>query len=367
MKRAAFVTAGVLAVALTAAYGTAAALSDTGSAGAATAQAALAQHGSVTTPVVTAKLLGVNVPSALTALTTNLATPLVNLPDTMTSALAAGITGAGLSATNPTQAQPRPSGTYNFPTCGQQGWTDPGDCYGPAVPGVSAASIGLTVGAAQGYATGDSDGYVAAAGTAQADLTLLGVDLGDLGTVQATAGCDASSTCTAGQQLGDGSLFGGALTYSLVNGNVVAKVGAVTIGSTAVAVTSSVQASVTATNLLKLTITLSTSQLLGALGDTLSSLGGLLGGTLTDNGTTGTLTVTIGPGNTTTTGSSAKAWGIDVNASLSADVKLNLSVLGLGLVKLEVTASGQLIDFKLAYSEADAGSLPAEWVPPALI
>jgi hypothetical protein len=235
------------------------------------------------------------------------------------------------------------------------------------VPGVSTASIGLTVGTAQGYATGDSDGYVAAAGTAQQDLALLGVDLGDIGTVQSTAGCDASSTCTAGQKLGDGSLFGGALTYALVNGNVVAQVGPATVGSTPVAVTSSVQASVTSTNLLKLTITLTPSQLLGALGDSLSSLGGPLGGTLSDNGTTATLTVTIGPGNTTTAGSSAKAWGLDVNASLSADIKLSLSVLGLGVAKLEVTATGRLLDFKLAYSEADAGTLPAEWVPPALI
>jgi hypothetical protein len=235
------------------------------------------------------------------------------------------------------------------------------------VPGVSTASIGLTVGTAQGYATGDSDGYVAATGTAQSDLSLLGVDLGDLGAVQASADCDASSTCTAEQKLSAGSLFGGALTYSLANGNVVAQVGAVSVGSTPVIVTSGVQAQVTATNLLKLTISLSTSQLLGALGDTLGSLGGPLGGTLTDNGTSGTLTVTIGPGNTTTTGSSAKAWGIDVKVTLSADVKFNLSVLGLGVVKLEVSANGQLLDFKLAYSEADAGSLPAEWVPPALI
>ena len=32
-----------------------------------------------------------------------------------------------------------------------------------------------------------------------------------------------------------------------------------------------------------------------------------------------------------------------------------------------MTATGALVDLKLAYSSATAGALPADWVPPALI
>ena len=365
MRRATYVTAGVLAAAVTAAFGTASALSDTASgAGAASARAAQSSGGTVSTHATNSGLLG----GLLTTLTNNVLTPLGNLPGTLTSALATGITDVGLSATNPTSSQPRPSSTYSFPTCGQQGWTNPGDCYGPTVPDLSANAISLSVGSTQGYATGDSAGYIAAAKTADPNLTLLGVTIGDLGLVESSASCTAASVCAPDQKLSGGSLFGGALTYALVNGNVVAQVGGVTIGTTPVAVTSAVKASVSATNLLTLTITLTTAQVLGAVGQTLSSLGTLLGDTITAGSTTSTLTVTIGPGNTTSAGSSATAWGLALTATLNADVKLNvLTLLGLSLGSVEYTATGQLLDLKLAYSEADAGSLPAEWVPPALI
>jgi hypothetical protein len=364
MKRAAVVTAGVLAVALGAAYGTASALSDTSGAGAANSRAAQSNSGTVTTHVTNSGLAG----GLISLLTTNLAQPLGTLPATIVSGLANGITDSGFSATNPNHSQPRPSSTYNFPTCGQLGWTNPGDCYGPSVPSVSTNAVSLSVGSTQGYATGDTTGYVAATQASDPNLGLLGVSIGDLGLVQSAATC-TTSTCTPDQKLSNGSLFGGALTYSLVNGNVVAKVGAVTVGSTPVTVTSAVKASVSATNLLTLTITLSTNQVLGAVGQTLSSLGTLLGDTLTAASTTSTLTVTIGPGNTSGSGSSSTtAWGLDVNATLNADVKLNvLSLLGLSLGSVEVTATGALVDLKLAYSSATAGSLPADWVPPALI
>ena len=70
--------------------------------------------------------------------------------------------------------------------------------------------------------------------------------------------------------------------------------------------------------------------MLAAVGQTLSSLGTLLGDKLTAASTTSTLTVTIGPGNKSGAGtSSTTAWGLDVNATLNADVKLNvLSLLG---------------------------------------
>jgi hypothetical protein len=365
MKRAAIVAAGALAAVLGAAYGAASALSDTATgAGAANSRAAQSNAGTVTTHVTNSGLAG----GLISLVTTNLAQPLASLPSTIVQGLANGITDSGFSAVNPNHSQPRPSGTYNFPTCGQLGWTDPGDCYGPSVPSVSTSAVSLSVGSTQGYATGDSSGYVAATQAADPNLGLLGVTIGDLGLVQSAATCD-TSTCTPDQRLSNGSLFGGALTYSLVNGTVVAKVGGVTVGTTPVTVTSAVKASVSATNLLTLTITLSTNQVLGAVGQTLSSLGTLLGDTLTVASTTSTLTVTIGPGNTVGTGgSSATAWGLDVNATLNADVKLNvLSLLGLGLGSVEVTATGALVDLKLAYSSATAGALPADWVPPALI
>ena len=365
MRRATFVTAGVLAVAAAAAVGAASALSDTTSgSGSASSRAAQSSSGTVTTHVTNAGLTG----GVISLLTTNLVQPLANLPGTIVQSLATGITDSGFSATSPTSAQPRPSATYSFPTCGQQGWTNPGDCYGPSVPSVSSNAVSLSVGSTQGYATGDSAGYVAATQAGHPNLTLLGVNIGDLGLVQSAATC-TTTTCTPDQKLGNGSLFSGALTYSIANGTMVAKVGAVTVGSTPVTVTSAVKASVSATNLLTLTITLSTSQVLGAVGQTLSSLGTLLGDTLTAASSTSTLTVTIGPGNTTGSGSSSTtAWGLDVNATLNADVKLNvLSLLGLSLGSVDVTASGQLVDLKLAYSSAAAGAVPAEWVPPALI
>lgn len=362
-RRTIFVTAAALAVAVTAGFGTAAALSDTGTAGAAGSRAAQSNGGTVTTHTTNSGLAG----GLVSLLTNNLVQPLAGLPNTIVQGLANGITDAGFSATNPTSAQPRPAGTYNFPTCGQQGWTDPGDCYGPTVPSVSTSAVSLSVGSAQGYATGDSTGYVAATQAADPSLGLLGVTVGDLGLAQSSASCD-TTTCTTDQKLSNGSLFSGALTYSLANGNVVAKVGGVTVGSTPVTVTSGVKASVGG-NLLTLTITLSTDQVLAAVGQTLNSLGTLLGDKLTSASTTSTLTVTIGPGSVTGSGSSsASAWGLDVNATLNADVKLNvLSLLGISLGSVEVTATGSLVDLKLAYSSASAGALPAEWVPPALI
>jgi hypothetical protein len=360
-----FAMAGALVAVLGTAYGSAAAFSDNASgAGSSNSRAAQSTSGTITTHVTNGGLLS----GVLTTLTTNVATPLANLPGTLVTGLATGITDSGLSATNPSNSQPRPSSTYSFPTCGQQGWTNPGDCYGPTVPNVTTNALSLSVGSTQGYATGDSAGYIAATKTADPTITLLGVLIGDLGLVESSASCTAASVCSTDQKLSNGSLFNGALTYSLVNGQVVAKVGAVTVGSTPVTVTSAVKATVTAATGLTLTITLSTTQLLGAIGQTLATLGTLLGDTVLDNSTTATLTVTIGPGSTTTAGSSATAWGLDVNATLTADVKLKiLTLLGISLGTYEVTASGQLVDLKLAYSNATAGSVPAQWIPPALI
>ena len=363
MRRAIIVTAGTLAVAVTAAYGAAAALSTTSGAGSANSRAAQSTSGSVTTHTTNSGLAG----GLISLLTTNLVTPLANLPSTITSGLANGITDSGYSATSPTNSRPRPSGTYNFPTCGQHGWTNPGDCYGPSVPSVSTTAVALSVGSTQGYATGDSVGYIAATQASDPTLSLLGISIGDLGVAQSSAQC-TTSTCSTDQVLSNGSLFSGALTYTIANGNIVAKVGGVTVGSTQVVVTSAVKAKVSG-NLLTLTITLTTDQVLAAVGQTLNSLGTLLGDKLTSTSTTSTLTVTIGPGAVTGSGSStASSWGLDVNASLNADVKLNVAtLLGISLGSVEITATGSLVDLKLAYSSATAGSLPAEWVPPALI
>ncbi len=316
----------------------------------------------------------------LTKLTTNLINPLVNgltaLPTSLVNSLVTGLTASGLSADNPASQQQRPaSGT--FPTCGHQGWTS-ADCYGPLTPSISAAPVlVLSTGATQGYATGDSQGYIAAARSADPNVTLLGLNIGDLGVMDSQAKC-STSTCTATQNLSGGSLLSGAVTYTVADGTLAAKVNGVTLAGGSKSITfGGLATTVTVNgNLLTLQITLGLTQLLNALGlpSLLTSVLGILGlGGLSDVGTSATLTVKIGPGKTVNASTNASAWGLDVSADLSAvAIKIKgLSLLGLlNLGTITIAASGtapDLFDLKLAYSAATLGSLPAGWVPPGVI
>lgn len=321
-------------------------------------------------------LAGVN----LTSLTTNLINPLVNgltaLPQSLVNSLVSGLAGTSLQADNPASQQQRPA-TGTYPTCGQQGWSST-DCYGPLTPSISAApALTVSTGATQGYATGDSAGYIAAAHTANPNISLLSLNLGNLGVVDSSAQC-STSTCSATQSLTGGSLLGGAVTVSVANGTQSVKVNGTSLPSGSTSITwGGLATTVTVNgNLLTLKITLGLSQVLTALGlpNLLTSVLSLLGlGNLADNGSTATLTVKIGPGSTVNAATSASSWGLEVSADLAATLKIQgfnlLGLLSVGTITISATgaSSPDLFDLKLAYSSATLGTLPAGWVPPGVI
>jgi hypothetical protein len=335
--------------------------------GTAVSQAAEVDAGAISvSPSVT--LLGgaIDGTALLGSLTTALVNPLLALPNALTSNLAGSLVGAGLQANSPTGIQPRP--TSGYPTCGQSGWTS-ADCYGPLIPAVSAPGlVTLNTGVVQGYATHDTDGYIASTQAANPVLSLLGITLGNLGVTSSSAQCGKSTGCTATHSLTGGSLFGGGLTYSIAGGNILASVGGAQLTSVPLNVISGVTAALTG-NLLKLNISLTLTQLLGAIGTTLSALTGLLGVNLGDSSTTLSLTVTVGPGDIASTGSStSSAWGLDVSVDLTGSIGLGVNVLGLNVATIKVNigrsnvSSPDLLDLKLAYSAA-----ATNFIPPALI
>lgn len=364
-----FAVAGALVAVLATAYGSAAAFSDTTTpSGSAESRAAATDGGSgVSTKVTTS-----GIASLLSSLTNTIVNPLLTsvgtLPTTLVTAVSSGLTGAGLVANSPSQSQPRPAaGTY--PTCGQQGW-DSSDCYGPTVPTVSSSLLTLGTGTLQGYATGDSDGYIGAAHAGNLTLGLAGVSLGNLGIVDSSASC-GTSTCATTQKLTGGSLLAGHLTLAIANGTTVAQVDGASIPPAGTSVTvagTSVSVSLSG-NLLTLGVQLTVSQLFSALG--LSSLISVLSG-LASATSTVTVSLTIGPGATTVASGSATAWGLGIGLNLTGD--LTLTLLG-GLAGVDVNLGGStpnlttpnLLSLDLAYSSASAGALPAQWVPPALI
>jgi hypothetical protein len=296
---------------------------------------------------------------------------LTALPSTLLTDVAAGLTGSGLQATNPGIAQTAPSaGTYPA-SCASGGWNS-SDCYGPTIPTVSAAPLlALTSGATQGFATGDSTGYTARAKIADPNLTVLGLNIGDLGLVEASSFC-STSACTSTQALSNLSLLGGAVQAKIASGNLfqvsVAGGAYVTVSglSTKSGTGGGLPYTVSANgNLLKVQIGLSLTQLLTGLGlgNLLSTVSGLA-----DAGSTASLTLVIGPGTAPVTGST-QTWGLEVGVDLSASI--SLSLLGLAGVTIAVPTGisganyGDLLDLKLAYTNAYSGALLATtvWIP----
>lgn len=334
-------------------------------------------------------LLGLNnITQVTSALTNNVANPLVAqlaaLPQGIISNLTAGLIGANLSATSPAVQQPRPpAGT--FPTCGSGGWTT-SDCYGPLVPAVSGAPvITLATGLAQGYATGDSAGYVAAAKTVDPVLALLGIPIGDLGTITASAACGnlPNANCTGTQTVSGISLLGGAITATVADGAFTTiKVNGLSLPATGKTITAlglNVGIKLNG-NLLSLSISVGTDKLLSALGTSLSALTSALGLGLNlgDTGTSATLTLNIGPSSPPTAGAtSATAYGLAVTASLQADIKLGVSIAvplvgTVNVAGVEVTAGSttgppNLLDLDLGYAAVTAGALPAAWIDSSAI
>lgn len=306
------------------------------------------------------------------AVVTPLANALLALPNTITTNLANALVGVGFAARSTDGQQQRPAS--GFPTCGMRGW-DSTNCFGPLLPAVAAPpAVILATGATQGYATGDATGYVAGARVANPNLTLLGFPLGDLGVIESTASCKSTaSSCSATQAINDGSLLQGKLALSFAQGGgLIAKINGVTVpaaGQTITVAGFSVNVKVDG-NLATLTVTLGLSQLLAAAGlsDLLSAASGL--GVLTDDGTAATMTIKLGPG-AVTQSSPASAWGLAVTADLTVAVKLKLlSLLGISLASVSITSGttpASLVDLKLAYTAATAGSLQPGWIPPALV
>jgi hypothetical protein len=353
MKRAAV---GVVAVAAAATLvaGSAPALSSTTGQGLAKSQAANATAGTVTTST-NASVLGL---VTLPANVTNTLNALVALPGQVAQPLITGlVTGTGLQAQNGATQLRRPA-SGSFPSC--TGAWAAGNCYGPVVSPISTSVVALSTNALQGYATADSQGFVGAAHAAGPALTLLGINIGNLGVIDSSAECSSASpsVCDTTQKLTGGSLLNGALTYTIANGTLAAQLNGTTLTNGVTLPVAGFGTVKLNGNLLTLALTVPFSNLLSLL-----NISGL-----TTTSSSATLTVAIGPGSATVSGSSAKAWGLDVNASLNVSFSVTVSLLGLlGLATLTSTATGNLLDLKLAYSEADAGSLPPGWVPPGLI
>lgn len=352
--------AGAAACTLLAATTAPAAATGTGSSHSAAAETSA---GSGLDPAVATSGLVALLSSVLGGVVNPLLATLTAAPQQTLTHVVDGLTGAGLQADNESAQQARPASGY--PTCSSGGWTGT-NCYGPLTPAVSAGAVTLSTGAVQGYATGDSQGYVAAAHVADPNLTVLGISIGNLGVVDASASCGASA-CSTTQTLSGGSLLGGiALTVS--NGTLLAEIGGTSVPATGVGISGAGLTGIATLggNLLTLKLSLSLTQLLSGLG--LSSVLGLLSGVVT-TGTTVTLTVMIGPGSQSPAGSAA-AWGLDVGVDLSADIKLSV----LGLAGVEVTTGGggapDLLDLKLAYATAATGTndgQTTQWIPPGLI
>jgi hypothetical protein len=336
------------------------------SAGLAHSAAALAIPGTGITTTTTTSGLAYVLGGVFTGVVDPLINAVVAIPQQVLSQAVSSLTGAGLQADNPSGQQTRPSSGY--PDCSTNGWTA-SDCFGPLLPSIGIPPlIALSTGAAQGYATGDSSGYIAATHIASPQLTLLGINVATLGVIDASASC-GTSTCTSTESVTGGSLLNGAIQISVANGTTIATVNGVAVPAAGINVTVAglgVKAALNG-NLLKVTISLSLNQLLAGLG--LSGLLGAVAG-LGDAGTTASLTLTVGPGSAPASGSTA-AWGLEVGVNLAADVKVSL--LGLAGVEIAVgsaTTPADLLDLKLAYATASSGSTTGtgqQWIPPGLI
>ena len=210
----------------------------------------------------------------------------------------------------------------------------------------------------------------------------------DLGVASSNSQCTKALVCTPTHSFTGGTVttVNGAQGISLATGSSLASIGSTTIANNATVPV--VNNAITATangNLLTFNVTLPLSTFLSALGTSLAALGNGLTQGLSDNGSSITMAVTIGPGDISSSGGTqASAWGLDVGINLIADLKLNVtSLLGgllgglVGSTELKTvnaanypTVSGSnpdLLDLEFAYSKATAGVLLSAFVPPAVI
>ncbi|MCW2496929.1 hypothetical protein [Jatrophihabitans sp.] len=393
MRRARKLGAAVLAGAVTLTVVAASAPSSSSATGATNGSAYASAGYSGNLAAVSATLTGSIFGVSLSALQSAILAPVQSTLGALTTSLSQNtlnglVQAAPVSASNDSTMLTRP--TSGYPTCGSGGWdaSGTGNCYNPTQTlNIAAAPLAtVTTGLLQGYATDDATGYVGASSVASPVVSLLGLNILNLGLVQSQATCNQTPTCAATETMSSSSLLGGAVTMSVANGvDSVAVNGVSLLPSTSKTITfsgMSTKISLNATNLVTVAITLNSSTLLTALGipsifsSLPSLLSGLLGG-LTNGGVSATLTVTVGPGNTIVTGTNATAWGLAVTADLEASVSIGgLSLLGLlplsGGVTLSVgdTTPGSgpnLLNMEFGYARAQAGTAAASWLDPGTI
>jgi hypothetical protein len=310
----------------------------------------------------------------LSGLVNPLTTALLAAPNQLVSGVVGGLAGTGKQASSASTQVTRPASGY--PTC-TGSWTS-SNCYGPATGSVPLSPLlSISTGTLQGYATGDATGFIGSAQTANPVLSLLSLNnLINLGVVQSTSSCTLAGTCSSTQSVTGLSALGGLVTASVASSDGLLKLTVAGVPLTAgnVNVPAGLPSGVTSlsvslgSNLATLKIGISLTTLLAGLG-----LAGALSGSLTTTGTSVYLTLTIGPGSVTGSGS-VQAWGLEVGVDLSATISLTL--LGLAGVTVSVptgisgTSYGNLLDLKLAYTNAYAGSALAtgpQWIPPGVI
>lgn len=329
------------------------------------AAAAVGAASGLTVQTQTTGLLGFLSP-ILSAVIDPLLSTLTSVIPSIVSQLTSAVIGSGWSANNAGTPVTAPT-NGSYPNTCSSPW-DSADCYGANLTVGTDSILSINLGTAQGYAAYDSTGFTGAARETNAGIHLLGVSLLSLGTVESTAHCDTTGTCTQTQDVQGLGLANNLVSVTLANGSnlLSATLGGLPIPVSGISIPLGL-AGITATasltgNLLTVQLGVSLDQLLSIL-----SIGGLTG---TPSASI-MFTLTVGPGNLPASGSTG-AWGLDLGLDLAASISIN--ILGLAGVSVSIPTGigggnyGNLFDLKLAYSRANAPQASGgTWYPPGLI
>jgi len=315
-------------------------------------------------------------------LTNGIVSPIVssltNLSPTLGVAFTDALVNAGLRAIAST-AHTLNAPASGFPdSCAANGW-DANDCYGPETPDIGAFdTVELGSGLSQGFATATPTGFLSRAQIADPQLAVLGVDLASLGTVTSQASCTLAGVCSGTHSLTDTKILDGLIDIQSwspsgvvmlsIAGGPTESLDDITKDWTALNSGVDIKASQD-TMYVRVDVTLP--QLLDGL-----NLGGLLDGVsgLVTSGTHLSLTLSISSGSTVHSDGSVEAYGARIGLDLSGDIELSL-LGGLSAVDIGIPTGmddnghfGNLLDFDVAYSNAEPGDIPSgsQWVPPGL-
>ena len=295
-----------------------------------------------------------------------------SLSTSITTQLSALSSNSSLQATSPSAqaADPAP----NWPSC-TDGTFSSSTCYLASNVGASGGSlVSLNIPTVRGYTLADANGGQALSGRAETthpDLSVLGVDIGDLGAITASSSCDTAGSPIAdpagASSLTGMNLLGGAVTATVsagamnvaVNGAPLTGTASVPFGSSTVQVTADGSS-------VDLSIPLSLSDLLDGLGS--SAPAGI-----TDIGDSAlALTVKLGPGISNKSDGTV-AWGLEAEVGLNGT--LDLGIAGLATATLSIAPTGgvdpsaNLLDLGLAVTNCTtaSGNDGTENLPPMVI